>query len=88
MTMQGKRRPDETKPADLEPGDYARYKRTWWVCDPSGAYYPLDERWTVHEHPVTGTINVHPSIDHQSAGGQRSVWHGFLRYGVWVGDEA
>lgn len=79
------RREDGTRPYDLHPEDYARYKGRWWVCDPAGVYYALDARWSVDEHD-DGTITVSPSLNHEPVHGAHGVsvpWHGWLRAGVW-----
>lgn len=83
--MIGRRRDDETKPWELEAGDYCRRGRGWWVCLPSGVgpscltADPPEEGWDVVEHE-DGTISVSPSIHDV---GTPNGWHGYLERGVW-----
>jgi hypothetical protein len=85
----GRRLPNVEKPADdfpaMEPGDYVRYRETWFVVTPNGHAGNL-RRHRVTEHE-DGTITVAPSIlvsavmpeSHESI----ELWHGFLERGVW-----
>ena len=80
--MNGRRLPDGSPIADLEPGDYARRGSRWWVRlpleDGRGLAQPLTENvWTVTEHD-DGSITVTPSIRCTFTG-----WHGYLEHGVW-----
>lgn len=77
--MNGRRRPDDTKPWDLEAGDYMLQDGYVWVCLPSGSGPARLKGWdhTVHED---GTITVTPSILDV---GHPDGWHGFLERGVW-----
>lgn len=81
------RRPDGTAPTALHPGDWCLRGTRWWVCDPGGVYYPIDEsRWVVQEHK-DGTITVTPSLDRpafETTEGVVRPWHGWLTVGTWV----
>lgn len=75
----GRRRPDDTAPWELEPGEYCLRgeSRHLWVKLPNGAGPSRLEGWevTVHEDD---TITTQPSIHDHGSG-----WHGFLERGVW-----
>ena len=83
--MVGTRRPDNTSPADLEPGDYCKRAGAWWVVLPSsfgpcvldGPLQP--DGWQVTEHDDR-TITVSPSLHDVS---KPDGWHGWLERGVW-----
>jgi hypothetical protein len=84
--MTGRRRPDETEPHLLEPGDSCRYKGLWWCQTPpnaQGASFLGDlSKHTVTEHE-DGTITVAPSILVTAGRNEQEVWHGFLEKGIW-----
>lgn len=75
--MQGRSRPADTKPWDLEPGDYCVRNGVAWVKLPNGAGPSRLEGWGLTEHD-DGTITVSPSILDNGSG-----WHGYLERGVW-----
>lgn len=88
--MIGRRREDDTEPVPgYEPGDYGRWKGTWWVRVPNGAIGNVSKH-TVVEHE-DGTITVSPSIlisgrrwdEAAQAYQHREIWHGWLERGVW-----
>lgn len=75
------RRPDETKPWELEAGDYAKYKGRVFVVPPDGVG-PLDvSSWSNTWHD-DGTLTVSPSINRHPVNGDAG-WHGFLERGEW-----
>jgi hypothetical protein len=81
-TIQGNRKPDETSPHELEPGDYAKRRGQWFGRIPNGDLF-LTANMTNHsvvEHE-DGTITVSPSI--LCDGGMNGRWHGYLERGVW-----
>lgn len=72
------RRPDNTLPPYLEPGEFCKRKGHWWVRCPDGTGPArVDGRWTVQEH-ADGSITVTPSIDLGA-----DAYHGHLITGVW-----
>lgn len=76
--MQGRRRDPDTKPWDLEPGDYMlAADGVPWVTLPSGVGPSRLDGWQVTEHDDE-TITVSPSIFDAPNG-----WHGWLERGVW-----
>ncbi len=84
--MTGRRRPDGTKPWELEAGDYCFRQdesegRLLWVVCPNGNGPARLEGWDVTEHD-DGTVTVAPSILAHK-GGVHEEWHGWLRLGVW-----
>lgn len=78
-TTQGRRRPEETKPWELEAGDYCVRSGVAWVCLPSGVGPSRLEDWTLTEHD-DGTITLAPSI---LDAGTPNGWHGYLEHGIW-----
>lgn len=77
--MQATRKPDETSPLDLDPGDYAKRKGQWFLRLPNGLLATVNDKWSVVEHS-DGAITVNPSIRTWT---EDSEWHGFLEHGVW-----
>lgn len=86
--MQGRRRPEGTKPWDLEAGDYCLSEGAVWVRLPSGvgpSRLPVatptttGATWEMVEHE-DGTITLAPSI---LDSGTPNGWHGYLERGVW-----
>lgn len=76
----GARRPDDTEPHELKPGDYAFTHGAWYCCVPNGQFGNLGAH-IVEEHD-DGTITVAPSIKITEPGTGRS-WHGWLVEGRW-----
>jgi hypothetical protein len=85
--LNGRARPEGTKPWELEPGDYTiridapTGARIAWVVTPNGNGPARLEGWDLTEHD-DGTITVSPSIL-AHASGEHAEWHGFLERGVW-----
>jgi hypothetical protein len=77
--MQGRRRPDDTAPWELEAGDYCLRGGHLWVCLPSGVGPARLEGWDVTWHD-DGTVTASPSIHDV---GTADGWHGYLEHGVW-----
>lgn len=81
MSEQGRRRPDGTKPWELEAGDYCLRDGVVWVHLPNGNGPARLGGWQ-HEEHEDGTITVSPSIlAHEAA--DAAEWHGYLERGVW-----
>jgi hypothetical protein len=76
---QGRRRHEDTKPWELEAGDYTVRDGVAWVCLPSGVGPSRLKGWDLIEHD-DGTITISPSI---LDSGTPNGWHGFLERGVW-----
>lgn len=76
-TTQGVRRSDDTKPWDLEAGDYCMRGEYLWVCLPNGVGPSRLEGWGVTQHE-DGSITASPSILDGGSG-----WHGYLERGVF-----
>jgi hypothetical protein len=81
VLMGGRRRPDETPPAEYLPGDYGRFDGVWYAMCPQGrTVYNLGLLGALSGHEVTehddGTLTVSPSI-------VADGWHGWLERGVW-----
>lgn len=74
---QGTRRPDDTAPWDLNPGDYCFRGGQVWVKLPNGAGPSNLTDWNPVEHE-DGTITLSPSISDLDSG-----WHGYLERGIW-----
>lgn len=81
MTTQGRRVPPETKPWELEPGDYMVCAGVAWVRLPDGFGPCRLEGWSLTEHD-DGTITVSPSIQAIPADGSPG-WHGWLERGAF-----
>jgi len=70
-------------PVEYQPGDYGKWRDSWWV------YPPMEGGWggysiakhTVIEHEDK-TITVTPSIL-VTDGYSKNTWHGYLTRGVW-----
>jgi len=83
--MQGHRRPDGTKPHELQPGEYALASaegRAVWLCSPDGQPGHVERpTWEITVE-ADGTVTVSPSIwwNRQAT---PPGWHGFLERGVW-----
>jgi hypothetical protein len=78
---QGKRRPDDTEPHELERGEYSLTAggNAVWLMSPEGkAGHVHTPVWLIVEE-ADGTITVNPSIWWDSPTG----WHGYLERGVW-----
>lgn len=75
---EGRRRAPNTRPWNLQPGDYMLRKGSVWVRLPDGTGPCNLTTWdlTVHED---GTITLSPSILDRGPGG----WHGYLERGIW-----
>jgi len=80
MTLTGTRR-DIGDGELLNPGVFGKLRGHWLCCTPNGHFGNLDGH-TVTEHEDK-TITVHPSILVSKSGGG-SLWHGWLKRGVWT----
>ena len=77
----GRRRPDGTRPIDLEPGDYAKQAGGYWLLrNPNAQLGTLGGKKSPHEvtENIDGTITVSPGIQEDKTG-----WDGGLIRGVW-----
>lgn len=79
---------DEPGYIRLEAGEYGKDSEgRWFARVPSEAVFgPIwlnnpENAWTVQEHN-DGTVSVSPSI-HSIGPNNETLWHGFLRRGVW-----
>lgn len=82
MTSPGRRRENETKPWELEAGDYCLRHGLLWVCLPDGTGPARLEGWDVTEHE-DGTITASPSILDADPSKNGQGWHGYLERGQW-----
>lgn len=80
--MQGIRR-DLQDGEILEPGEYGKYKGTWFCCPPADDFPHLHGNLSSHEliEHEDGTITVSPSILITHYTGKQ--WHGYLERGIW-----
>ena len=92
--MVGRRRPDDTKPAELEPGDFSKVTTMlgicWWFCTPNGFHGAMGSAHHV-EDCEDGMITVEPnppadpgnSNSIKVIDGHGGEWHGYIYDGVW-----
>lgn len=79
---QGRRVPPDTKPWDLEPGDYTVVDGVPWARLPDGFGPCRLKGWAVTEND-DGTITLAPSILARVPPDGEPGWHGFLERGVF-----
>lgn len=88
----GNRRPDNTNPYELQPGEYAKCnfngEWSWYIKTPNGIGGWLKNHKCIENED--GTLSVLPPGPGEGAnsilatdGTTNATWHGFIYNGVW-----